>query len=241
MTAPMDLDPSTDQGRQWLAEELAKSEYHDTRSLFQRLMQWLLDRLADLQSSQGGGGVSLPPFVITLVVVVLVVGVLYLVTKIRVESKTVASRATLLGDSVLTAERLRREAERAFAQERYGEAVIAWTRALARDAELRTLLPDAPSMTAHEVGAVLAPVFPRHAERIASAMDLFDGVAYGGRAASRADAELTRDLDGTLHTSRPALPARRDQEASPSAYQPPSRDQTAGSDDGSVWLTGVGQ
>ena len=38
---PRDLDPSTDQARQWLSDELARSEYQDTRSLFQRLMDAL--------------------------------------------------------------------------------------------------------------------------------------------------------------------------------------------------------
>ncbi|HVD23802.1 MAG TPA: hypothetical protein VNC23_11970, partial [Lapillicoccus sp.] len=129
---PMDLDPSTDQARQWLSDELARSEYHDTRSLFQRLIDWLTERLADLQSTQGTGGASFPPLVITVVVVLLVAGILFLLTRMRVESKAVTERRTLLGDSVLTADQLRREAERALTESRFGDAVLAWTRAMAR-------------------------------------------------------------------------------------------------------------
>ena len=159
--APTDLDPSTDQARQWLSDELARSEYQDTRSLFQRLMDWLSDRLADLQSTQGTGGASFPPIVITLVVVLLVAeGHLPAHPHPRGEPDGVRTPDALLGDSVLTAEQLRREAERALAEVAFDDAVLAWTRAIARDAESRTLLPHAPSMTAHEVGTALSVAFP---------------------------------------------------------------------------------
>jgi hypothetical protein len=237
---PMDLDPSTDQARQWLSEELARSEYQDTRSLFQRLMDWLSDRLADLQSTQGTGGASFPPIVITLVVVLLVAGVVYLLTRIRVESRTVSEGRTLLGDSVLTAEQLRRVAERALAEERFGDAVLAWTRAIARDAEGRTLLPHAPSMTAHEVGTALSVAFPAQVADIGRTMDLFDSVAYGDATADRADALLARSTDTTLHDARPVLPPRpgRDSGDRDRTPPPPSRGGS-GTEPDSVWLTGV--
>ncbi|HEU4997303.1 MAG TPA: DUF4129 domain-containing protein [Lapillicoccus sp.] len=238
---PTDLDPSTEQARQWLSEELARSEYQDTRSLFQRFMDWLADRLADLQGTQGTGGVSLPPLVITGVVVLIVVGVLFLVTRIRVESRSVAERKTLLGDSFLTADQLRREAERALAENRFDDAVVAWTRAIARDAESRTLLPDAPSMTAHEVGTALGVAFPGHVDDIGHTMDRFDAVVYGDQPASRDDALATRSTDTALRVARPVLPSRtasseRDQGRPPTA--PPTTGAGGGEPD-SIWLTGV--
>ena len=241
---PMDLDPSTDQARQWLSDELARSEYQDTRSLFQRLMDWLGDRLADLQSTQGTGGASFPPIVITLVVVLLVAGVIYLLTRIRVESRTVSERRTLLGDSVLTADQLRREAERALAEGRFGDAVLAWTRAIARDAETRTLLPHAPSMTAHEVGAALSVAFPAQVADIGRTMDLFDAVAYGDATADREDALLTRSTDTTLHDARPVLPPRpgrgdRGDRGDRGRTAPPPSGGGSGTEPDSVWLTGV--
>ena len=241
---PRDLDPSTDQARQWLSDELARSEYQDTRSLFQRLMDWLGDRLADLQSTQGTGGASLPPVVITLVVVLLVAGGIVLLTRIRVESRSVAERRkTLLGDSVLTADQLRREAERALADGRFDDAVLAWTRAIARDAESRTLLPDARSMTAHEVGAALAVAFPSQVADISRTMDLFDAVAYGDLTASRDDALTARSTDAALHEAKPVLPprsargSRGDDGTPPPPTQPGSGSGETEPD--SIWLTGV--
>jgi hypothetical protein len=238
---PRDLDPSTDQARQWLSDELAGSEYHDTRSLFERLMSWLADRLADLQSTQGTGGASLPPIVITLVVVLLVAGVLFVLTRIRVESKAVIERRTLLGGNVLTAEQLRREAEKALADNRFNDAVLAWTRAIARDAESRTLLPDAPSMTAHEVGAALAVSFPAQVAEIGRTMDLFDAVAYGAETATRDDALTARAADAALHSARPVLPSRSSRGPRDDRMPPGSPRSGAGSGTApdSIWLTGV--
>jgi Domain of unknown function (DUF4129) len=241
---PRDLDPSTEQARQWLSDELARSEYQDTRSLFQRLMDWLADRLADLQSTQGTGGWSFPPIVITLVVVVVVAGILFLLTRIRVESKSVSERKTLLADSVLTADQLRREAERALAENRFRDAVLAWTRAIARDAESRTLLPDAPSMTAHEVGAALAVAFPAHRGETERTMDLFDAVAYGDLTATREDALLARSTDAALHAAKPVLPSRpgrgsRTDDGMPVITSPPNGSGDEDRDSGSVWMTGV--
>ena len=243
---PRDLDPSTDQARQWLTEELAGSDYRDTRSLFQRLMDWLSERLTDLQSTTGTGGASLPPIVITLVVVLLLVGVVYLFTRIRVESKAVTERRTLLGDSVLTAEQLRAEAGRALAEGRFDDAVLAWTRAIARDAESRTLLPDARSMTAHEVGAALAVAFPSLVSDISRTMDRFDAVAYGDESATRDDAMTARSTDAALHSAKPVLPPRGARAASgprgDDGGAPPAPRSGSGSgsaEPDSVWLTGV--
>jgi hypothetical protein len=235
---PADLDPSTEQARQWVSDELARSEYRDTRSLFQRLMDWLAERLADLQGTQGTGGVSLPPLVITGVVVLIVIGVAFLLTRIRVESRSVTEPRTLLGDSMLTADQLRREADKALAESRFDDAVIGWTRAIARDAESRTLLPNAPSMTAHEVGAALAVAFPGHVDDIGRTMDLFDAVVYGNQPATRDDALGARATDAALHSARPVLPSRagRGEDDRPPPAAPPA---TGTGEPDSVWLTGV--
>lgn len=202
---PADLDPSGDEARRWAADELAKDGYRDTRSLFERLMRWLGQRLADLQDGQGTGGVSLPPFVIALVVVAAAVGIGYLLTKVRAEAATVKDRRTVLGSSALTAQQLRVRGAAAMAENRWDDAVLDYTRAIARDANDRTLLTDAPALTAHEIGDQLAAVFPAHTSAVHASTDLFDAVAYGGRRAARADAESVRSTEETLRRARPEL------------------------------------
>ena len=53
----------------------------------------------------------------------------------------------------------------------------------------RTLLEDAPSLTAHEIAGRLGSTFPEQAQDLRAAADRFDAVAYGDEPASRADAE----------------------------------------------------
>ncbi|WP_295696204.1 DUF4129 domain-containing protein [Lapillicoccus sp.] len=205
---PADLSPSPDEAHRWVTEELAKDEYQDRRSLLQRFFQWLTERFQDLLGQPGGGGVSLPSFVIAGLVVVVLVILGYFATKVRRERRIVTSHATVLGDSTLTADQLRARAATAMAEERWDDAVLDSTRAIARDADSRTLLTDVPSLTAHEIGRQLATVFPDHVGPLSRAMDLFDAVAYGDLAATRADADAVRAADELLRRARPRLPDR---------------------------------
>lgn len=234
LPVPADLDPSGDEARQWVGDELARGDYRDTRSLFERLMRWLVQKIADLQDNQGSGGVSLPPFVIAIVVVVILAAVAYLLTKIRVEQKTLTDRQSVLGDSQLTADQLRERASAAMTDGRWGDAVLDLTRAIAREADDRTLLTDAPSLTAHEIGSQLAGVFPAHVAAVVAAMDLFDAVAYGGRDATRADADSVRATEDTIRRARPELPRTPRRPVGPPGASPSSAQAEE-----SLWTTGT--
>ncbi len=241
---PADLSPSPDEAHGWVVQELSKDEYQDRRSLLQRFFQWLMERYQDLQGHQGGGGVSLPSFVIAGLVVVVLVILGYFATRIRRERRTVTSSATVLGDSTLTADQLRARAAIAMAAQRWDGAVLDYTRAIARDADRRTLLADAPSLTAHEIGRQLAAVFPDHVGQLTRAMDLFDAVAYGDLVATRADADAVRAADEVLRRARPRLP---DRPRSTPGDGPGSSDMARAGDAGqpgneadSLWTTGVG-
>ena len=94
-------------------------------------------------------------------------------------------------------------ADEAYAEARYGDAVVAWFRALAREAADRTLLGPSAGLTAHEVALRLAPLFPDHAAALARSGDVFDVVLYGKLQVGRAEAEEVRDLDAALRSARP--------------------------------------
>jgi len=208
-----DLDPGADEARQWVADELAKDEYHDGRSILERVMQWIAERVRDLQDAQHQGpGVGLPPIVTALLVVLLLAAVVWVLTKVRVEQRTLKDRTPVLGDSVLSSEQFRSRGEQAFGEGRWGDAVLDYTRAIARSADDRTLLTDAPGLTAREIGVQLTEVFPAHAGRVIGSTDLFDAVLYGRLEANRQDAELVRSTDEALKRSRPALPGHGDAE-----------------------------
>ncbi len=204
---PVDLDPDGETARRWVSEELGKDDYYDGRSLFQRIMQWLEDLFQRLFGGGPSAG-SVPGVspIVTALVVALVLGLLaLLLTRIRAERHTVQSGESVLGDLDLSAVQFRDRGEAALRERRWGDAVVEFTRAIAREAADRTLLTEAPSLTAHEVGGQLAPVFPDHAARIAPAMDLFDAVRYGRYAASEADAREVAALATALRSAKPVL------------------------------------
>jgi hypothetical protein len=110
----------------------------------------------------------------------------------------------VLGSERLTAAQFRERATRALAQERYAAAVVDAVRAIAQGAAERALLDDAPSVTAHEIALRLLEPFPARGDDLRAAADLFDVVAYGTLAPSRAQAERVVALEAELARTRPA-------------------------------------
>ncbi len=204
---PADVDPDADQARRWLADELANPEYQDRRSVLSRFFDWLFQRVDVLPSSDAATTTVSP--IVAIFVLVLIFGVLaLLLVRVRRDvSPEEAEPRAVLGDLTLTCEQFRSRGLAALHDGRWSDAVIELTRALARDAADRTLLAEAPSLTAHEIGTQLAPVFPEHAAAIARAMDLFDAVRYGRYAATQRDALHVRDIADTLLRAKPVLEA----------------------------------
>lgn len=205
-----DVTPDGPQARQWLTEELATEDYRDGRPLLARVIDWVLEKVGELLgrfTGTGAPGEGASPLVVALTTAVLIAGMLLLLSRIRRERHTVARTEAVLGNLDLSASAFRDRGRAALRDGRWNDAVIEFTRAIAREADDRTLLTDAPSRTAHEIGAQLAPVFPDHAAMTARTMDLFDAVRYGRRAAGEGDARGVQAHDETLRKAKPALSA----------------------------------
>lgn len=201
------LDPSAPEARQWLSDELAKADYQDTRSLLERFFSWLQSLLnRATPTSSNPEGYTVPQWLIAALVVLLIAALALLASRVRAERRAAQdSMGPVLGGLDLTSAQFRARGEQALAERRWSDAVLEFTRALARGAADRTLIHDAPSLTAHEIGSALSPVFPADAGEIRRAMDLFDGVCYGGHRASETEALSVRDLDSSLADRRPVL------------------------------------
>lgn len=203
-----DISPDGPEARRWLLEELAKDEYRDERPLLSRIIEWIGDVLQELLSRFTGTSVpggSAPPILTAFVVVLLLAGLALLLTRVRRERRTVTESEAVLGDLDLSVVEFRDRGRAAIRDGRWNDAVIEFTRAIAREAADRTLLSEAPSLTAHEIGSQLAPVFPDHAATTARTMDVFDAVRYGRYAATEADARAAQTHDETLRKARPIL------------------------------------
>ena len=198
------LDPSSDEARRWLEDELARGEYHPQPGLLERVMEWL----DELFSGTGGG--SLPGFALPLVIALaLVVAALVLVVVLRRDTSapTGAGSGGVLDVPDVPADALRARARAALAAGDWDGAVLDGLRAIARRAVERVVLDDAPGRTAHEVSRDLAAVFPVEDRPLASAADAFDAVRYGHTRASEQQARDVLALDERLGTARPAVPS----------------------------------
>lgn len=207
-----DLDPDAGQARQWVLDELAGPDYGDTRPFWERFVQWVTDLFMSLMpNTDGPQALQIPPVVLALLIAAALAGVGWLLSRLRRERKAAAGDdqdKRVLGELDLSATEFRDRGLAAIRDGRWGDAVVEFTRAIARDAADRTLLVDAPSLTAHEIAGQLAPVFPTHGPDIDSATNLFDAVRYGRYAATESDAGHVRDLAATLHTAKPDLAGR---------------------------------
>lgn len=197
------LDPSSDEARRWLEEELTSPRYRAQPSLLERLREFLEDLL---NSSPTGG---LPSFVVPIAVglVLAVVGlVLWRVLRREVGRTGDGAGAGVLDVPDVPAARLRASARAALARGDWDAAVLDGVRAVAKAAVERVVLDDAPGRTAHEVALALTTPFPGEDAALLAAADAFDAVRYGHRRAAEDTARAVLALDDRLAAARPARP-----------------------------------
>jgi len=198
------LDPGNGEARRWLEEELSRPAYREHNDPIARLLaaiERFIDNLLNADPSAGG---ALPAGIAGLVTAALVALALFALRHVRREARRRdVGGPALLGEERLTAEQFRERSRRAVDEGRFAEAVLDAMRAIAQGAAERTLLDDAPSLTAHEVGLQLVAPFPAHRDELARAADLFDAVAYGHHAPAREQAEHLLALEDTLRRTRP--------------------------------------
>jgi hypothetical protein len=190
------LDPSPDDARSSLRRELARPEYHEV-DWRQRIEDWITRRFDD----SVGAAQDVPPlgtFAGILVLLLLALGIGLLVSRARRTARAKAERAPALTDEQLTAADLRRRAEAALAEERYGDALVDAFRALAVRQIERDRIEDLPHATAHELARALGTEFPAQRHLLERSADLFDEVLYGDHPASREQALDVLALDDEL-------------------------------------------
>ena len=206
VTAPFDgppLDPTSPEAQQWVRDELAGGEYLTEPSVWQRFLEWL----SGLFAGQSGPGL-LPTWGVVLVVAVLLAVVALVVLRVvRPEAVTRGrtSAVAAVDDEGLSAADYRDRARASTALGDWDAVLLDGYRAMTASAVERTLLTELPGRTAHEVALALAPVFPTHADALASAASSFDDVRYGHRGTTRTQALATTELDAELLRTKPRL------------------------------------
>ena len=190
------LEPSSDEARSWLRRELLEPDYHQ-QNLVQRLVTWL-QRQVDRGLAAAEDTPPLTTFAAMLVLLLLVAGLAWLVSRARRNTRSRPTGGAVLTEEILTAAALRARAEAALAAGRHEDALVDGFRALAVRQVERGRLEDTPDATAHEVADALATAYPHQRPRVDGSARLFDLVLYGDRAATRDQASGVLALDDEL-------------------------------------------
>ncbi|WP_103063649.1 DUF4129 domain-containing protein [Actinomyces qiguomingii] len=204
--AEVPATPDADSARRAAAEELAKPEYRQTTSLWDRIWQWLSEHL-DLRAAVPGA----PPWLSVLLVIVLVIALLaalvLLFTRVTWARRASRSDAALFEDD-RDAAALARAADAAAATGDWATAVVERFRAIVRSLDERGAIEDYPGMTAHEAARLASQPLGELSGHMDQAARLFDAVRYGQVKPTSAQDAWMRDF--AEQVSRAALaPAPR--------------------------------
>ncbi len=192
--------PSPEEAESLLRRELIKPEYHE-ENVLETILRWI-ERWIGRALDAANGTPPLSAFASMVVLVLLVGGIAWMLSRARATARTDREQRAVLTDEKISAAELRTRAERAFAEERFEDAVVDAYRALAVRQVERGRLADTPGATAHEVARALAAEYPHQRPRVDVSAALFDAVLYGDRPASRDQAAGVLALDDELATLR---------------------------------------
>ena len=193
---PPPLDPSPDEARRLLEQELLRPEYHRS-DVIQQVLDGV-DRVLGGMIDAASGAPPLSTFAAMVAFLLLALGLGWLLSRARRTARAERDRAVVGADELLSAAELRRRAEQALAEGRNSEAVVGGFRALAVRQVERGWLDDLPGATAHEVARAVAVAHPAVRDRVERTAAVFDGVRYGDRPATRAQATEVLALDDDL-------------------------------------------
>ncbi|WP_370524156.1 DUF4129 domain-containing protein [Cellulomonas sp. APG4] len=197
------VQPDAETARQWVREELSDPIYHESESLLDRLVTWVLEQLDRLGQAASGVDVRTALVVIVGLVVVGVVIALVVTGPVRRARAARRTSRSVFTDDVRTTAQLRASADALAAQGLWSEAVLDRFRAILRSLEDRALLDDRPGRTAHEAADEAAARLPDVAADLVRAGRLFDDVCYGELQAGPDDDAWLRELDQRATATRP--------------------------------------
>ena len=202
ISAQAPATPDADEARRAAGRELSRPIYHDHHDLWDRLWSWLRG-LFDADGLVPGA----PPWVSTLIVVLVVAAGLALLILLLTRFSSARRVATPPSLSVLTDDRdadtLTRAADAAAARADFATAVVERFRAIIRSLDERGIIDEYPGMTALEAAALTHRALGEH--RVVSplyeAAHLFDAVLYGRVVSTSAQDQQMRELADQMATA----------------------------------------
>jgi hypothetical protein len=204
------LDPTAEQARAQLLQELAKPQYQAARpspldQLADQLGKWFTS-LFDQIGVPGGGSSLIILVIVVAVIAAAVVGFL-LFGLPRINRRSTVTGTLFGDDDDRDSAALRSAAVRAAADGDFTTAIEEIFRAIARGLAERTVVTTFPGTTAHSFAVQAGSAFPDFAADLAGAADSFDAVRYLGATGTEAQWLRISALDAGLRAARPVLDA----------------------------------
>jgi len=197
---PVPRDPAQEEARRELSKEIYRQQ---EPSPFERLLDWIQHRLADLigdlTNSTPGGSIGV--LVIVLLIVALIVAILVRFGPLA-RSRRRRPDAGELTPTVSEDEH-RRLADRFAAEGQYAEAVRERLRAIVRSLTDRGVLDNRLGRTATEIAIEAGRRLPTVAADLLAATDTFGAIWYGRRTATAAHDAQLRAVDEKVAAARP--------------------------------------
>lgn len=194
--------PITRDGARAAADrELAKAIYHRYDDpwpvrAFNAVQHWIARVLDEVAKHSPGGGAGATALLVAVAVVLVL-----LRWRLGPLARTTRLARPVLEDATRSAADYRLEAAAAAADNRWADAIVARTRALARGLEETGVLPERPGRTADELATEVARDRPDAATLVTRAARVFDEVAYGGRAGTGVGYADVAEADHVLSTA----------------------------------------
>jgi len=189
--AVVPVDPTEEEARRLLTEELKRRVYQEQESLLDRFSRWLGDRMS-VPGLSGGGAQW---WVIALVLVVAGAVVFFVLRGPLRRSPELAGPAIPPASKPATSRQAREHAEELARTGQWAQATIEAFRAIVLLLAERKLIGPPEGMTAHEVVTAARPRLPDHSRDLATGATTFDALAYGGRLGT---AESYEQMSGLL-------------------------------------------
>lgn len=197
----------SDEIRRGADEILSRPEFQEPpRTIYQRVLDWIGDRIADALGAFLGGGAG--AVVAWLLLVGLVLVVAFLVARAvqrdrRVRADAAAGVGLVIDDRRPPAD-WEAEAARHEGEGRWREALRCRYRAIVATLARRGVVEEVPGRTSGEYRLLVGRSRPDVAEPFAQATDLFERAWYGGAETGPDDASELRRLAGRVESTSAA-------------------------------------
>lgn len=198
------IDPTPDQARYWIIQELAKPPYQAAQpTWFDRLSSAVVNWFQSL--SFGSNGIVTGPILIGVALVIIAaIFASYLIFGPPRRGRRSRLSGVLFGDNDnRDASAMRKSGEAAAARSDWATAIEEMFRSIARGLADRTILSVTPGTTAHDFAARAAAVLPIFSDRLVAAASAFDEVRYLNRDGTEAAYRVTAQLERDLQDARP--------------------------------------